>query len=52
MKGNLHRRSALQPSAPQPEIFICWQGWGLGSEAQASEVRPRERTRTDCVETA
>ena len=32
--------------------FDVWQGWGLGSEAQASEVRPRERTRTDCVETA
>ena len=52
MKGNLHRRSALQPSAPQPEIFTCQQGWALGAEAQASEVRPRERIRTDCVETA
>ena len=27
----------------------AWCRWGLGAEAQASEVRPRERTRVGCA---
>ena len=52
MGSNLHRRSAPPPCTPQHEMLICRCGWGLGAEAQASEVRPRERSRVDCEETA
>ena len=51
-ESNLHRRLALPPCAPQPETLICQCGQGLGTIAQALEVRPRERTRVGCVETA
>ena len=32
--------------------LLCWCGRGLGAEAQASEVRPREKTGLGCTETA
>ena len=51
-ESNLHRRLALPPCAPQPETLVGQCGQGLGAIAQALEVRPRERTRVGCVETA
>lgn len=44
MKRDQHRWSQVPPCSLQPETFVCWVGWGLGSEAQYSEVRSRERT--------
>ena len=48
----MHKISAPLPCTPQPEIRVCYCGWGLGTPAQASEVRPRERTRLGRVEGA
>ena len=43
-KAETTSQSVLSPAAPQPEAL----GWGLGVEAQASEVSPEERTRVGC----
>ena len=47
MDSNVHRRSAPPPCAPQTETLVCQCGWGLGAEAQLSEVRPRKRNGLD-----
>ena len=31
---DLHRQSVLSPGTPQPDMLVCWGGWGLGAEAQ------------------
>lgn len=51
-QSNVNRRLALPLCTPPPKILICWWSWGLGTKVQASEVRPRERTRVGCMETA
>ena len=51
-ESNLHRRLALQHCTPQSKTIVCKWGWGLAAEAQASEVRARERIRVGCTETA
>ena len=52
MDSDLHRWSVLPPCAPQPETLVHPHGQGLGAEAWALEVRPRERTRIGYTETA
>lgn len=47
-----HRRPALSPGTSQPEILLHQSRQGLDDEAQASEVRPGERTRVGCVKIA
>ena len=41
MKRDLHRRSVPVPHTLQPETHISWFRWGLGAEAQTSEIKPR-----------
>lgn len=41
MKRDLHRWSVLPPYTLQPETHICCFRWGLGAEAQTSEIKPR-----------
>lgn len=52
MKSDLYQLSVPPPCTPQPETPICQCGQGLGAEAQASELRPEERTGAGYAETA
>lgn len=49
---NLHKRSAPLPYTPQPKTCVHPGRQKLGAEAHTSEIRPRERARVGCVETA
>ena len=62
MESTLQRNSASTPCALQTEsrgwckrgldTVLCWCKRGLDTEAQASEVRLREKSRVGCMETA
>lgn len=49
---DLHRWIIAIALCSQAETQVRWYRQGLGAEAQALEISPRERTMDSCVETA